>query len=370
MPATQRGQAYRLAPNKWGLRYYDLDGTRRRKSPFPSKTAALDHYRDVIEPQLRGDPQALPELTLAELADVYLERHAVAVRGRTIAILRERLGYSIRAYGDVPLRDLERMSGELASWFATLPEGSRYGIVQALRQALEAAVRWGHIQRNPAKLAGPNRQPAPRTVRAFTVDELDAISEELSAIYRPLPAFAAATGLRPEEWAALEPRDIDRKAGHVSVCRTVSEDEQGRRILVELAKTSTSRRQVPLSRRALDALDELPPRLPHVRLFGAPAGGLLNLDHFRRREWAPAIEAAGIHKPARIYDMRSTFASRAIAAGVPVFELAKIMGTSVRMIERHYGTLLDGAGASIAGRLDAYDAAESENTATANGESA
>jgi len=43
-----------------------------------------------------------------------------------------------------------------------------------------------------------------------------------------------------------------------------------------------------------------------------------------------------------------------------VFELAKIMGTSVRMIERHYGTLLDGAGAGIASRLDAYDAKQSQ----------
>jgi hypothetical protein len=32
------------------------------------------------------------------------------------------------------------------------------------------------------------------------------------------------------------------------------------------------------------------------------------------------------------------------------------MGTSVRMIEQHYGALLDGAGAGIAGRLDALDA--------------
>lgn len=33
-------------------------------------------------------------------------------------------------------------------------------------------------------------------------------------------------------------------------------------------------------------------------------------------------------------------------AGVTVFELARVMGTSVRMIERHYGALLDGARAS------------------------
>ena len=32
------------------------------------------------------------------------------------------------------------------------------------------------------------------------------------------------------------------------------------------------------------------------------------------------------------------------------------MGTSTTMIERHYGTLLDGAMESIAGRLDALDA--------------
>jgi hypothetical protein len=39
-------------------------------------------------------------------------------------------------------------------------------------------------------------------------------------------------------------------------------------------------------------------------------------DNFRRREWAPAIEAPGVRRPARIYDLRSTFASNALAKGV------------------------------------------------------
>jgi hypothetical protein len=60
MPTTQRGSAYRLGPNRWGLRYYDAEGVRRRKSPFPSKSAALQHYRYHIEPQLRGEPARMP----------------------------------------------------------------------------------------------------------------------------------------------------------------------------------------------------------------------------------------------------------------------------------------------------------------------
>ena len=41
-------------------------------------------------------------------------------------------------------------------------------------------------------------------------------------------------------------------------------------------------------------------------------------------------------------------------------ELARVMGTSVRMIERHYGTLLTGAAAGIASRLAAFEAAQDE----------
>jgi hypothetical protein len=40
-----------------------------------------------------------------------------------------------------------------------------------------------------------------------------------------------------------------------------------------------------------------------------------------------------------------------------VFELARIMGTSVAMIERSYGTMIEGAGADIARRLGKFEQA-------------
>jgi integrase len=350
MPPLQRGQAYRLAPGKWGLRYYDASGERRRKSPFASKSAALAHFRDVIEPELLGEPAKLPDPTLSDFVELYLERHAANVRPRTIATLRERLGHATKAFGEIPLHDLERMAGEIASWRARQPERVRYGRTIALRQTLAAAVRWGYMAQNPAVLAGRNRQPSPRTVRAFNRAELDAIAAELAPAYAPLPMFAAATGLRPEEWQALERRDIDRRARILTVARTVSSGE-----VVALAKTARSLRQVPLSRRALDALDAIPPRLDSPLVFPAPNGGVLNIDNWRRRAWTPAIDASGVAKPARIYDLRATFASDALAAGVSIHTLARIMGTSTAMIERSYGVLLDGAMESIAARLDTLD---------------
>lgn len=97
-----------------------------------------------------------------------------------------------------------------------------------------------------------------------------------------------------------------------------------------------------------------PPWIPFV--FGGPKGGPFDLANFRRREWGPAIESAAIAKPARLYDLRSTFASNALAAGITVYELARLMGTSVSMIEAHYGALIDTARESLLERLEAFGA--------------
>jgi hypothetical protein len=65
-----------------------------------------------------------------------------------------------------------------------------------------------------------------------------------------------------------------------------------------------------------------------------------------------AASLSGIAKPARVYDLRSTFISNALALGLTVFETARIAGTSVQMIEAHYGALLDTAHDSLLERLE------------------
>jgi len=68
-----------------------------------------------------------------------------------------------------------------------------------------------------------------------------------------------------------------------------------------------------------------------VYLFGRPSR--------RRDEWTPAVRGAGLQNRSP-YPLRHTFASFAIAAGVPLFKLSRFMGTSVEQIGRAYGHLL------------------------------
>jgi hypothetical protein len=81
------------------------------------------------------------------------------------------------------------------------------------------------------------------------------------------------------------------------------------------------------------------------------------LHNWRAREWIPAVDAAGVGKGRRIYDLRHSFATEALAAGVLVYDLARIMGTSVRMIDLTYGHQARGSEDATRALLDARAAA-------------
>ncbi len=68
----------------------------------------------------------------------------------------------------------------------------------------------------------------------------------------------------------------------------------------------------------------------------------------------PALRAAGIEHR-RVYACRHTFASWAIAGGVQLFYLARIMGTSIAQIDATYGHLLPDSEDYLRGLLDEYD---------------
>ena len=347
MPAEQRGSVYKTSKG-FGLRWYDETGSRRRQAGFPSRSAARAWFRDVELPRMRGQAVTAPPTTLTEHVERYLDAHAVGRDRKTIDVLRFRLAYATRVFGDLRLDELERRVAEVAAWTRTLPKGSRYGIVQAFRQCLDAGLRWGHMSTNPAKQAGRNPQPKRDEVTPLEPDEVDALADELGPVYGPLVIVAAYTGLRPSEWAALEWRDVDRQAGVLTIERAFSYGQ------VKAVKTKGSRRRVPLPARAAAALELVPRRLDTRLVFPGPRGAHIDLKNWRKREWKPALAAAGLPTTRRPYDLRHSFASWALAAGVPAYDVARYMGTSVRMLDLTYGHLVKGSESVARSRLDAY----------------
>ena len=229
-----------------------------------------------------------------------------------------------------------------------MPEGKRYRSHRALRQVLQAAVRWRWIEDNPA-VHVKNPEPRAGEIDPFNSwAELDAIAAELDETYGALVVFLAGTGVRPEEAFGAEWRDVDLERRMLMVRRAFA-----KRRLKEYGKTAGSRRAVPLRARVVDRAGGAaePARDPVPG-----AGGRPDRDQQLPQPFVDASLAAAGIKHRRIYDLRHTYATWSLAAGVDIFTLARRMGTSVKMIDRTYGHLVAGADAYERELLDAFDA--------------
>ena len=215
---------------------------------------------------------------------------------------------------------------------------------------LAAGVRWKWIEDNPAALV-KNPEPKPGEIDPFdSWAEIDAIGDELDEIGGgagrvPVRDRRAAGGGVRRRVARRRPRAADVPGAprvREGPAEGLREDRwlDARRAAARNA-WSTALEAMPGKRRGI--------------LFPAPEGGRIDINNWRNRFWTPSLEAAGV-KHRRIYDLRHTYATWSLAAGIDIFTLARRMGTSVKMIDRTYGHLVAGADAYERELLDAFDA--------------
>lgn len=331
---VQQGQVFKLKPRGadgrplWAYRHR-LDGRgsgRPQVGGFASRAEAEAALRMALARMRPGG--CAVTMTLADLVDEYLEMHQA--EPVTIAKLSWLLGKARATLGAVRLADPSPK--EIYASRQTIAEEDRFEATQALRQVLSRAVEWEWLSDNPAKRV-PNPQRRSKERRPFeSWEEVEAIAAQLHPVYGPMVVFAAATGLRPSELFGLERRDIDRDAGVVYVRRAYA---NGR---LKQTKTRLSNRAVPLRAKALEALDQPPPAESSI-LFANSRGGRVDFRSFGRRHWKPAQRRAGIDPLRGLYDLRHTYATFALRAGVPVFAVSRFMGSSIAMIDYHYGHL-------------------------------
>ena len=119
-------------------------------------------------------------------------------------------------------------------------------------------------------------------------------------------------------------------------------DKRTRELTVGKDKNGKPRRiQVPQEAASLLA-SEAEDKLPNAPLFMRVNGHAWD-RHSWKRPIAASVAASGLPADATAYTLRHSTITDLVRAGLPLLTIAQISGTSVEMIERHYGHLASDA---------------------------
>ena len=143
--------------------------------------------------------------------------------------------------------------------------------------------------------------------------------------------------MRPSETLALRWEDIDLKHGFLSITKS-------RYLGAENSpKTAGSEREIRLLPGVIEVLRAMKPLHVGVNehIFKNQEGHPLNFHTWRSAAWYRALRATGIRERGT-YATRHTFISAGLGNGVNIKWLAEYCGTSVAMIEKHYGKYIKG----------------------------
>lgn len=341
------GTLTEVSQGKWKLRLPPYLGRGQVTFRAANKTAAKKEQRLILERTYQElfDPDEGPSPTFDELSDVLLGRYRDPT---TLATMQTALKSARAAFGGIPVADLTYST--IHSWERVergrVAPSTAHTYVKAVKTVLNDAVRRGTIMESPAKNV-KNPLPKPGLINPFeSLDEVLAVAAEMSPRWRAVPLFACLTGLRIEEWLALERADIRGDQIHVNKRWTAGVFKPG-------TKNGDPERIVPLHPLAAEALRAHPTRLDTRLLFPADDGGYLSYPGWVEQVWEPAFVASGVPRR-RPKDTRHSFATWQITGNCNLWTLSKVMGTAVLNLERTYGRWIPGSEQVVFAAMDSF----------------
>ncbi len=226
----------------------------------------------------------------------------------------------VKFFGDSLLSDISETRIEMYKQ-SQLGTGLRAAGVNRnlslLRLVLKKARRERYIAQNPLNDSElfMNERKERLQAKPFTLEEEQKLLSVAMGYLRPLILLLVDAGLRVGK-EALPLRWID-----------LNFEGENPVVYVRASKTTAGIRSIPLTARLRAEL------LRWKKLTGPAASPFVFFypndptTHLRavRKTWARALKEAGV-EPRRIYDLRSTFATRLNAAGVPQVFVDQLMG--------------------------------------------
>jgi integrase len=318
------------------------DGRRRQRSKggFRTRKDAERYLREQLVSLDAGTYMAPHKLTVASyLAEHWLPAmHARGLRPSTLARYESHVRCAIGpSLGGLPLQAV--MPTHLNSLYSDLRAAGRApktirNVHGVLSKALADAERWGLVSRNAARLADVPAVARPK-LRVWSPEQTRAFlravaSDRLFAAW----LLAATTGMRRGELLGLRWTDVDLDVGVLRVAQ--ARVRAGNQVVAGEPKTARGRRTIALDPTTVATLRQHRKRQAEERLlagpryadsglvFTMPDGSPIHPNRFglwfRRRTRTAGLPAI------RLHDMRHSYATAGLAAGVPPKVMSERLG--------------------------------------------
>jgi integrase len=185
-----------------------------------------------------------------------------------------------------------------------------------LSAVLHAAVVWGWIHHVPKVPIAKLKDSEPRFI---TREQFAKLLVELPAYLRPVAEFAVLTGLRTANIRGLVWARVNLEQAHVWI--PAQSTKGGRPIGIALSEDAVG---------VLKGIKRIEGQ-EHVFLYrGRPS-----FNSYGRKGWRGACKRAGL-EGLRFHDLRHTWASWLMQAGVPAYAIQSLGGwASPKMVERY-----------------------------------
>ncbi len=336
---NNEGTITKRADGRWEARLSLPDGQRRS---FYGKTRQ-EVSRKLAEAQ-RQVESGLPLVNERQMVEQFLaswlEMMRHVVKPRTWIRYRDFMRlHVVPVLGHVAIAKLTPQ--QVQSLYAQkLTEGLSPTTVRhlhmVLHRALDNALRLGVVIRNVTELVDPPRMKR-HEMAVLTPEQARALlaaakGDRMEALY----VLALSTGMRQGELLGLRWQDVDIEHSVLSV-RATLQCVDGTFIFAE-PKSARSRRQIALSKRAIDALQRHQAQQLEERLALGPVwddtydlvfpntiGRPVDDSHLRRREFQPLLKRAGLPR-IRFHDLRHTAATLLLRQGVNPKIVSEMLG--------------------------------------------
>ncbi|CAI4032387.1 hypothetical protein DNFV4_02817 [Nitrospira tepida] len=352
---------------QWWVRLYENGRERWTRCDSKSQASALYHRlkEQVRQGVLLPKPAAVPVVRLKEYVPRYLEQLPLrGVKALTVATYRARITkHLVPAFGGSPLHAITRPA--VKEWAAALLQhgldfNTVKGLALTLSGILTQAVEDQVLSHNPLlRLGTMLKRPstiADEELPCFTPAEEDVILTAAKA--KPGPAYPMIltlfrTGVRIGELLALHREDVNTVSRTLHVRRTwskwrLSTPKSGKSRKVDLSPHLLDVLRAWMDVSQLDAAMGEHPCPP--MLFPGGLGGTRQApfyyseNAFRSTIWFPVLEQAQVSR-LPVHAARHTYASRLLAAGVPIkYVQAQLGHASITVTVDTYGHWLPATG--------------------------